>query len=392
MDCKILIINSEYPNKIGGVEKVIKQLHDFLEKEKGIEVRILHSNNYHDYKGNIFVKMLLILYEEISFLLLPIDKTMKQYKVWFGVGSLLKSFLNFFRFWVSYFSTVKIIKNYKPDVINYHFVDDSVYVMSKVSGLKLSKLIVNVHGNDLEKFAKNKKHKKNMQKTLVNCDLIICNSRDMYAKIVKNFSSLNHNKIKIIPNGIDSNEIKSIMPLKYFKENEQYAFFVGRAVHKKGIDILIKAVEKINVKLLIEGNGEELKNLKSLVNKLNLNNKIVFTEGRLNQVEKVAYMKGADVIVVPSRSEPFGLIALEALASGVPLVASNVGGMKDFLIHNKNSLLFESENYTELAEKINSAIHNKQLASKLTKNGYQTVEEYSLDAVHKKYLNLYFEK
>lgn len=384
---KIVLINSEYLHKVGGVEKVLEGLDQYLSNRAEIELKIINTANYDNVKSVGIKKIIDISLLELNSLFSSINTDKKVYSVWFGKSNSIKALLTPFRFFINYSLLKKIIDAINPDVINYHFVDDSVYLMSKISKNKKFKLITNIHGNDIEKFALNNSHYQSMKVVLKNSDRIVCNS-DYIKKIIhKKFPEIESSKIKLIPNGIDANFIKNVMPLRFTESH--YVFYVGRLVHKKGVDVLINAMKHLDADLLIEGAGEESEKLKQLTKELNIENKIHFTDAKLNLLEKIAYMKGADAIAIPSRIEPFGIVALEALASGVPLVSTNAGGMKEFLKNDTNALIFESENSLELAQKLNNVIHNKSLKSKLVKGALKTVDEYDLVKIHSQYLKLY---
>ena len=107
-----------------------------------------------------------------------------------------------------------------------------------------------------------------------------------------------------------------------------------------------------------------------------------------DSVELRQALKTADCFILPSRHEPFGIAALEALDAGVPLIASAVGGLKDFLQDKENALLFEDNNATALCsayDKLDS------LREKLTANGKETAKEYNWQTLAEKLTAIYRE-
>ncbi len=197
-------------------------------------------------------------------------------------------------------------------------------------------------------------------------------------------------KVVIIPNSIDTDTIASYSPRKFI-END-YVFFVGRMVHKKGLDVLLKAFAKVqisNLELVIEGTGEELENMKSLSKKLGIGEKVHFTNGQLSETEKFAYMKGALLGVVPSRIEPFGIVALEYLAAGVPVIVSRTGGLEKIIKDNFTGIFFDNGNENQLSEKIKSLIQDQELRNRLSKNGLEEIHKYDNQHVLSEYLKLY---
>ncbi len=143
---------------------------------------------------------------------------------------------------------------------------------------------------------------------------------------------------------------------------EYIVFFAGKLAHFKGVDVLLKAAKiyenQLNgsVMTLIAGNGILYDELVELKNTLGLKN--TFFLGHINQLQLVDLYNIADVSTVPSRSEPFGLVAIEALACGTPVVGTNQGGLPDFIIKDVGTLV-KVEDDIDLAKAIiNELIRN----------------------------------
>ena len=115
------------------------------------------------------------------------------------------------------------------------------------------------------------------------------------------------------------------------RENQHMLLFVGRIIPLKGLDLLLRALPKLHqpFELLIVGDGEERESLSELHKQLGLRN--TFFLGNQKQDELRRLYNAADVFVMPSRREPFGLVALEAMACGLPVVGSNEGGLPEFI-------------------------------------------------------------
>jgi glycosyltransferase involved in cell wall biosynthesis len=181
-------------------------------------------------------------------------------------------------------------------------------------------------------------------------------------------------KIYVIPNGIDFDEIQKIRVEDRLKHPA--ILFMGTYSLKKGIDVLLNAVPIIrkeipSLHVYIAGKSvseEEDKNLKKLAEELNIEESVSFL-GFISGAEKYAYYKSADIYVHPSRYEPFGVVLLEAMACGKPIVASRVGGIPFVVEDGETGLLFKSENVEELAEKVILLLRNKELRVKMGKAG-----------------------
>jgi glycosyltransferase involved in cell wall biosynthesis len=184
--------------------------------------------------------------------------------------------------------------------------------------------------------------------------------------------SMTSSKIYVIPNGIDFDEIQKIRTEDRLKHPAILVMStLGRV---KGIDVLLNAIPIIrkeipNLHVYIAGkSGSEEGNLKKLVKALNIEESVSFL-GFISGNEKYIYYKSADIYVQPSRYETFGVVLLEAMACGKPVVASNVGGIPFVVENGKTGLLFESENVDELAEKIMFLLKDDELRTKMGEAG-----------------------
>ncbi|MFA5173295.1 MAG: glycosyltransferase family 4 protein [Candidatus Paceibacterota bacterium] len=213
--------------------------------------------------------------------------------------------------------------------------------------------------------------------------------------------------IEVVPNGVDFNKFQKAIRQSAeqinpefqiqdkekigIKDNEKIILTVSRLVEKNGIDILIRAINEFKVKsykvhkvrLLIAGEGKEIKKLERLANKLGLENEIIFA-GEIKLEEIVEYYKIADVFARPSRTEGFGNVFIEAMAAGTPVVATYVGGIKDFLKDGENGLACKVDDPKDLAEKINRILEDENLRRKLIEGGLKTAKKYDWENIAKR--------
>ena len=161
--------------------------------------------------------------------------------------------------------------------------------------------------------------------------------------------------------------------------------FVGRLAEKKGVTYLISAMKGIakefpGCKLVIVGDGPEKQSLMTQSQQLGLSGSVVFTGSLPNQSLPVFY-RAADVFVLPSivdsrgDTEGLGVVLLEAIAAGIPVVASNVGGIPDILINNKTGVLAEQKNPESLAQDIVSLLKSRQQQKKLSSAAKKHIEK-----------------
>jgi glycosyltransferase involved in cell wall biosynthesis len=160
------------------------------------------------------------------------------------------------------------------------------------------------------------------------------------------------------------------------KENDKVIITVSRLVEKNGVGDLIKAVALLpeNYKLLILGGGALEKSLKFKVRSLKLEDKILFL-GEISPDEVPKYLAISDVFVRSSLAEGLGNVFLEAMAAGVPIVGTPVGGIPDFLTNGETGLFCKVRNPASIAEKINQILSDENLRQKLISNGKKLVTE-----------------
>ncbi len=173
--------------------------------------------------------------------------------------------------------------------------------------------------------------------------------------------------IQIVNPGVDLN--KSLVLPKYI---EPTLLYVGRLKAYKSIDTLIKSVELIvkdvpNIKLNISGYGDERDNLEILVKKLNLSRNVFFL-GKISDKKRNELMSKSWIFVYPSTFEGWGISAIEASASGTPVVASNVSGLRDSVSDGYSGYLVKVKDANAFSEKILYLIKNKRVRQKLSKN------------------------
>jgi glycogen synthase len=149
-------------------------------------------------------------------------------------------------------------------------------------------------------------------------------------------------KAQVIFNGVDVDETPpAAIDLRF----ERYVLGLGRVVRKKGFDLLLDAFSEIasahpDVGLVIGGDGAERESLRRRAHDLALAAR-VHLPGRLRRAEVAAVMRNAEVLVMPSRVEPFGIVALEAWRAGVPVIVSSHGGAPEFIEHGVSGLIVD---------------------------------------------------
>ena len=225
-----------------------------------------------------------------------------------------------------------------------------------------------------------------LKRLLDKADCIIASS----PKIIESSPILhtNINKCKIIPFGIDldkwglvTNEKKKELRDRLEIGNDKVVLFVGRLAYQKGLDFLITAMQIINAKLIIVGEGLLDKHLEKRSSEMSLENKVRFV-GHVSGDELQIYYSIADVFVLPSITggETFALVQLEAMAFGVPVVNTNLATGVTFVSpHNETGLTVPPRDSVALANAINTILENDKLRQRFSENALERVKLFSLE-------------
>lgn len=196
---------------------------------------------------------------------------------------------------------------------------------------------------------------------------VITVSKWMKCQLVERYG-VNPDKIQVIYNAIDAVKFRNIVS----KINSKLILFLGRLSVQKGVDYFIKAAQKIlkfepETTFIIAGKGPELKSLIKLTIDLGISDHVKFL-GYVPDEDLPRLYSLADVYVMPSVSEPFGITALEAVASGTPLVVSKDAGASEVL---KHCLKVDFWDVDEIANKVIGILRYKGLKETITRNGIE---------------------
>ncbi|MBE9230100.1 glycosyltransferase family 1 protein [Phormidium sp. LEGE 05292] len=216
-------------------------------------------------------------------------------------------------------------------------------------------------------------------------------------------------KIDIIPCGTDVSHFGSISRVAAREKlgitpETKVILYVGRFDRRKGIETLVRAVGQCQsrknqqLKLIIGGgfrpgqsDGKEYDRIASIVDELGLNDITLFP-GRLNREILPTYYTAADVTVVPSHYEPFGLVTIESMACGTPVIGSDVGGLQFTIKPGETGLLCPPKDDAAFAAAIDRFLTHPEWRNKLGINARERVEEiFSWDGVASQLTNLYLD-
>ena len=213
---------------------------------------------------------------------------------------------------------------------------------------------------------------------------VIVNSNYMKNELQRNFG-LPFEKINVVPNGVNLTMYSGIekdydFRRNYAADNEKIILYAGRLVFEKGVQHLIAAMPKIlenyhDAKLVIAGKGGMEDELKAQVEFLGLGNKVYFT-GQMPHRTLCKLYRCADISVFPSTYEPFGIVALEGMLAGNPIVVSDIGGLDEIVQHGVNGMKSYAGNSNSIADSILTLLFDHKLCNEIVKNAKNKVKEY----------------
>lgn len=195
---------------------------------------------------------------------------------------------------------------------------------------------------------------------------------------------------RVIPNGIRLSEYSVARPRPL---PAPYVLGIGRMVEQKGFDLLIESFRALSarhpeLRLLLAGDGPSRAELQSQVERSALATRVVFC-GPVGREFAISLFQHAQAFVLPSRLEPQGIVVLEAMAAGTPVVAARVGGVPEMVHHEQNGLLFDSGNVDALAGTVERTLSEEALRARLVASGRETAGLHDWTRTADAYLNAY---
>lgn len=220
---------------------------------------------------------------------------------------------------------------------------------------------------------------------------VVANSQFVMNNDLARFRSL-QGKVCLIRNGVDLELVRRAKPIRL--DGDPSVLFVGHLVRRKGIDIILEAMDvlssrgiRANPMLHIVGTGTMERTCKEYVTRHRLSSKVSFW-GPVQESSKFGMMKGADIIVIPSRYENSCIVQLEAMAAGKPIIASCVGGIPEIFVQGVNGIL-TSPSGRKFATALKYLCERKQLLEEYGRNNQRTVIPFDWKNIAQSYVKLY---
>ena len=383
---RILLIPSSYPPVLGGVQTVSHTVARHL-IELGHQVQVVTSRYPRSLPADEVidgVKVQRLLFLEPSIHLLRNRRLDLFFASFYFHSSTLRRLES-------------VMRDFRPDVVNVHFPDHQIPFILTLRREFAFRLVVSLHGHDVERMdaeqaaangeMRNTDSARAQLKSILSAaDAVTACSRHILDKANQVEASV-ADKGHVIYNGVD---LERFSNKACYSHPRPYVLAFGRLTHKKGFDLLLQAFAEAgatnsSVDLIIAGAGEDRDQLKSLADELGLNQRVHFF-GEASPDQIVQLLNGCLFVTVPSRREPFGIVALEALAAGKTLLASRTGGLGEFLseIREPNVTLVEPT-ADGLTEGLRKLFISKRNGSSAATTSNQVPEQYSWTNVAKRY-------
>ncbi len=284
-----------------------------------------------------------------------------------------------------FFSSLYLVANQKIDLVHSHWI-----LPQGLTGALLHRIwriphIATIHGSDLNLIKTTRLLKIICRFIVRNSDVITVNSRFMRQQLLSVDPGCD-SKIVIIPMGVNPGRFRppGNTDRKTGDKTGHVILSVGRLIDWKGMNFLIEALPEVlkrypDTRLYIIGTGPEQENLRKKSTELNITKAVHFL-GNVRSEDILNYFYSADVFVLPSinksgETEGLGVVLLEAMAAGCPVIGSNVGGIPDIIIDGETGFLVPEQNPRVLADRIIQILSDPGISEKFREKGYSRVSE-----------------
>lgn len=293
----------------------------------------------------------------------------------------------------------QLYESFKFDIIHAHVALPDGYAAMLVSKELKKPFVVTIHGQDLQHtIYKSRDCRKSLVKVFKNANMIITVSGKLKRIAEAEIGFLE--KIRVINNGINKNRIEQISLLAQNTNNcgvkEKIILSVSNLIKTKGIDFNLLALARLlpqypSVKYRVIGDGPEKGYLLELSKKLGIMRNVEFV-GKQPNDEVIKHMCNADIFSLPSWSEGFGIVYLEAMACGKPVIACRGEGIEDVIEDGETGFLVNPRDVDSLAEVLEFLLNNPQKARDVGEKARKHVmENYTWEKVASKIISVYEE-
>ncbi|HWO76919.1 MAG TPA: glycosyltransferase [Bacillus sp. (in: firmicutes)] len=291
----------------------------------------------------------------------------------------------------NFFAIRKIIKGY--DIVHAHIFPAQYWIPLATIGLRKKPIIITTEHNTHNR-RRDRKAFQIIEKFIYSLyDRVISISPESEENLLDWLKIKKNNKYEVILNGVNLHKFEHAQPVELEKIlsarielEDRFLLMVARFDEQKDHETLFKAVQLLpgNVKLILIGEGELESHYRKLAIDLDINKRVFFL-GKRSDVPSIT--KSVDICVLSSNWEGFGLVVVEAMAAGKPVIASKVPGLENVV--KDAGILFEKGDYEELANNIEKVLCDKDLYFTLCNKGVLKSKKYNIYDMTVKYLETY---
>lgn len=271
-----------------------------------------------------------------------------------------------------------LLRSRRIDIVNLHYPHENYVYFAVCRRLLSIRLVTSIHGRDAFYREQPKEtYSPAFRFILQWSDLIVLPSDAYRQKLLGAFPGLSDRTI-FIHNGINPAQFHPADRTDAPRDRGgSYILCVAELQEYKAIDVLLHAAKSLfadnpSLTLILAGDGPLRVELEELAGSLGIRSQTMFL-GTQGAPEVARLMRGCELLVLPSRMEPFGIVLIEAMACQTPVVATNVGGIPEIVDHESTGILTEPDNPQALAAAIQRVLSDAALRSTISRNGYRTV-------------------
>jgi N-acetyl-alpha-D-glucosaminyl L-malate synthase BshA len=292
---------------------------------------------------------------------------------------------------------VDVAINQKLDILHVHYaIPHASAAFSAQQILKTKNIdlpfITTLHGTDITLLGKDKSFQPVIEFAINQSDAVTAVSESLKEDTYQ-FFDINKD-IEVIPNFIDPSLYRFAEDIElraqFAEKDEVIITHISNFRKVKRVNDVILIFEgvqqQLSAKLLMVGDGPELHQVKNLARELGISDKVFFL-GKSKRIEQITSI--SDVFLLPSETESFGLVALEAMASGVAVVSSNVGGLPEVNIDGLTGFLNEVGDIEGMIASVLTILKDKDVLARFKTNALEHSQKYELNKIVPVYENLY---
>jgi teichuronic acid biosynthesis glycosyltransferase TuaC len=390
---KVLIISHMYPssfNKVSGI--FVHELAKALVKQN-IEVRVVSPVPWSSFPINYFSS------KWMAYSKIPYYTEIEGIQVYYPRYLVLPHSMLFFSSGSRMYKGIKrtieeIYNNFKFDLIHANVALPDGYAAMKLSKMYRKPFLVTIHGQDAYTTIKrDRRCRSNVELVLKNSQKVVVVSSRLKDILLEQIGLWLADKLEVVGNGVN---IEAVIDIEPNNRLEPYLLTVGYLIERKAHKYVIQAFARLTkkypaLKYVIIGDGPERKNLSDLVKKLGLQSKVRFL-GIRSHKEVFLYMKKCRVFVLPSWDEAFGVVYVEAMANGKPVIGCKGEGIDGIILNGYNGILVKPRDVDSLVKALDFLLSHPEEANIMGERARKLVlENYTWEKNAEKTIEIYKE-